>query len=103
VARSPRIRSSLIAAFILLGFTVCALAQASIVAPRNRIVSPILDSDLVTLAGNVHRLATSEFNRSILSGETRLERMALLFEPGADQQKALDALTEAPQEPGSAS
>lgn len=69
---------------------------------NKQIISPIVASDLVTLAGNVHRLATPEFDRGILSGETRLERMALLFEPEADHQKAPDPPTGAPKEPGSA-
>jgi Pro-kumamolisin, activation domain len=103
MARSLRICSSFVAAFVLLGFTACALAQTSTVAPHNRIVSQIVDSDVVTLTGNVHRLARPEFDRGVLSDETRLERMVLLLQPDADQQKALDALTEAQQEPGSAS
>ena len=103
MARSLRICSSFVAAFVLLSFTACALAQTSTIAPHNRIVSPIVDSDVVTLAGNVHRLARPEFDRGVLSDETRLERMVLLLQPDADQQKALDALTEAQQEPGSAS
>ena len=103
MARSLRIRSSFVAAFGLLGFTACALAQSSTIAPRNRIVSPIVDSDVVTLTGNVHRLATPEFDRGVLPEETRLERMVLLLQPDADQQKALDALTQAQQEPDSAS
>jgi pseudomonalisin len=103
MARSLKTRSSFVAALVLLGFTACALAQTSTVAPRNRIVSPIVDSDVVTLMGNVHRLATPEFDRGVLSDETRLERMVLLLQPDADQQKALDELTQAQQEPGSPS
>src|ERR1700733_2180090 len=79
MARSLRICSSFVAAFVLLGFTTCALAQTSTVAPRTRIVSPIVDSDAVTFAGNVHRLARPEFDRGVLSDETRLERMVLLL------------------------
>jgi pseudomonalisin len=103
MTHSLRIRSSFVAAVALLVFSVCALAQTSTVAPRNRIVSPIVDSDAVTLAGNIHPLAKPEFDRGVLSDETRLDRMVLLLQPDADQQKALDALTQAQQEPGSAS
>jgi pseudomonalisin len=103
MARSLRFRSFFVAALVLLGSTACAFAQTPAVAPHNRIVSPIVDSDVVTLAGNVHRLASPEFDRGVLSDETRLERMVLLLQPDADQQKALDALTEAQQELGSAS
>jgi pseudomonalisin len=103
MARVLKIRSPFVAVAALGLFTSCAFAQTSNVAPRNRIVSPIVDSDMVTLAGNVHPLARPEFDRGLLSDETRLERMVLLLQPDADQQKALDELTQAQQEPGSAS
>ena len=103
MARSLRIHSSFVAAFALLALTSYGFAQNLTVAPRNRIVSPIVDSDAVTLAGNMHPLARPEFDRGILPDETRLERMVLLLQPDADQQKALDALTQAQQEPGSPS
>ena len=99
--RCRRIRSPFVTTLVLLAFTTCGLAQRSTAAPRNRIVSPIDDSDVVTLAGNTHPLAQPEFDRGAISSETRLERMVLLLQPDADQQKALDALTEAQQEHGS--
>jgi pseudomonalisin len=101
--RRLRIRKSFVTTLVLLAFTAFGLAQSSTVAPRNRIVSPIVDSDVVTLTGNTHPLARPEFDRGAISYETRLERMVLLLQPDAEQQKDLDALIEAQQGPGSPS
>ena len=101
MARSLKIRSSLLAVAVFAALTPCVFAQNSTVAPRNRIVRPVVESDVVTLAGNVHPLARPEFDRGMLSDETRLDRMVLLLQPDAGQQKALDELTEAQQDPGS--
>jgi pseudomonalisin len=76
-------------------------AQSFNALPRNRVVGPIVDSDAVTVTGNVHPLARAEFDRGLVSDDTRLDRMVLLLAPDAEQQKDLDALTEAQQEPNS--
>jgi pseudomonalisin len=99
--RSLRIRFTLAAVFVLSCFPSCGLAQTSTIAPRNRIVSPIVDSDAITLAGNVHPLARPEFDRGLLAEETRLDRIMLLLKPSADQQRGLDVLTQAQQNPSS--
>ena len=86
-----------------LGFIRDAAAQEPAIAPRNRIVRPIVESDVVTLAGNLHPMARPEFDRGPLSDETRLNRMVLLLQPDAEQQKALDALVQAQHDPKSPS
>ena len=96
-------RSLLLAAAVLPVFSSYGFAQNTEVLPHNRIVAPIVESDVVTLAGNLHPMARPEFDRGLVSDETRLERMVLLLQPDADQQKALDALVQAQHTPGSGS
>jgi len=60
-----------------------------------RVVMPVNNEDVVTLAGNVPTRALPEYDQGQVSGETRLERMVLVLAPSAEQQAELDALTEA--------
>jgi hypothetical protein len=94
-------RTLVVATAAFLALAALAFAQSSSVAPRNRIAGAIDESDVVTLLGNTHPLARPEADRGAIPGETRLERMVLTLRPGAEQQKALDALTEAQQQPDS--
>jgi subtilase family serine protease len=102
MTHSLRIRCSFVAATYLLLCCSCGFAQIAAAGQRGRIVSPIVDSDVVTLAGNTHPLARPDFDRGAVADDTRLDRMILLLQPDAGQQKTLDALTEAQQQPGSA-
>jgi hypothetical protein len=68
---------------------------------RSRIAGAIDDAQVVTLAGNVHPLAREEFDRGVVSAETRLGRMVLVLEPSAAQQAELDALVAAQHDPHS--
>jgi subtilase family serine protease len=94
-------RTFVVASAAFLALAALAFAQSPARVPHNRIVGPIDESDVVTLAGNVHPLARPEADRGAIADETRLERMVLLLQPDAAQQKSLDALTEAQQRPGS--
>jgi subtilase family serine protease len=94
-------RTLIVASAAFLALAALAFAQSPTAAPRNRILGPIDEMDLVTLAGNMHPLARPEADRGVLADETRLERMVLLLQPDAAQQRALDALTEAQQQPAS--
>jgi hypothetical protein len=67
----------------------------------NRVVKPIDESQPVTLFGNVHPMARSEFDAGALSPETPLSRMVLVLEPSAAQQAQLDALVAAQHYPAS--
>jgi subtilase family serine protease len=104
----PRRSSSSLVALVLLVFlpsllVPVLLGQLPTAVPRNRIHGPIVNSDAVTLAGNVHPLARPELDRGPVSDDLRLDRMVLLLAPEASQQRALDALTEAQQQPASPS
>jgi len=94
-------RTLLVASAAFLALAALAFAQSSSVAPRNRVVGPIDESDVVTLLGNTHPLAQPEADRGGIPEETRLDRMVLLLKPDAAQQRALDALTESQQDPTS--
>ena len=87
-----------VAAFVV--FAMASQGFAQKFTAQNRIARPIIDSDVVTLLGNVHREARAENDRGVIDSETRLERMVLVLQPSAAQQSELDALTEAQQEPG---
>ncbi len=79
-----------------------ALAQTSTAAHAvDRITAPIDDRVTISRTGNVHPLAQLQYDRGIAPPETRMDRMLLLLQPDPSQQRALDALLEAQQDPGS--
>jgi subtilase family serine protease len=92
-----KVRSVAVATLIVAGWCWVALGQA----PANRVVRAVDEAQVVTLLGNVHPLARSEFDMGSLSAETPMERMMLTLEPSAEQQAALDALVEAQHDPQS--
>jgi len=59
------------------------------------------ETRLVTLTGNVPRVARAGFDEGAINANTRLERMLLVLQPTPAQQAALDALVEAQQDPTS--
>jgi pseudomonalisin len=71
------------------------------VFPGDRILQTIDLSATVTLAGHVHRQARPEFDAGAVAGETRMPGMILALKRDAEQQKALDILSEALQDPSS--
>ena len=64
-------RTLLVASAAFLALAALAFAQSSSVAPRNRVVGPIDESDVVTLLGNTHPLAQPEADRGGIPEETR--------------------------------
>ncbi len=92
-----RIILHLAGALALTTLTSCALPSAT----TFRGAQPVDESQTVTLKGNVHPLARTEFDLGAVRGDLRLERMVLVLAPSAEQQAALDALVEAQQDPNS--
>ena len=84
-----------------LGQTPRQTSSLALNQAQNRIHGSIRESEVVTLAGNTHPLARAEFDQGRIDSDTRLERMVLLLQPGAAQQRRLDALTDAQQDPQS--
>ncbi len=89
--------SSLAAAALLAG---CAATSSAPTAPAARI-TPINETQTVTLTGNVHPLARPEFDQGPLDPSTPLDRMLLVLKPSPAQQSALDELVAAQQNPAS--
>ena len=84
---------------------VCAVGMGQTAAnpdaEPSRIAEPIDETQLVTLAGNVHSLAREEFDRGAVDAETRLARMVLELEPSAAHLADLDAMVAAQHDPHS--
>jgi len=84
---------------VVLLFAACAAAVPA--QKPDRVVRPIDENNVVTLAGNVHPLARGEFDLGAVANDTVLERMVLELEPSKAQQTELDALVEAQHDPRS--
>ena len=76
-------------------------SDTQVLTPEDRILGPIDDAQVVTLAGNVHPLARAEYDRGAIAAGTRLERMVLTLSPSTGQQEALDALVNNQHDPRS--
>jgi len=87
-------RSSFAVALLLAGLSTPANAQ--VIRP-----AALGESQLVTLAGNIHPMARAEFDLGPIDSDTRLDRMILELQPSAAQQADLDLLVEAQQDASS--
>jgi subtilase family serine protease len=70
-------------------FSCVAVAQSA--APAVRIVSPIDESQLVTLKGNVNPRAIAQNDRGPVSADLPMAGLTLVLSRSADQQSAFDA------------
>ena len=71
------------------------------VEPRDRITGYIDDEQRITLRGNVHPLATAQFDMGTVAPDFPMDRMILILLPDRDQQAALDQFVEAQHNPES--
>jgi subtilase family serine protease len=69
--------------------------------PSGSLSTPVDETRLVTLAGNVPLLARTGFDEGAVETGTQLDRMLLVLESSPAQQAELDALVEAQQDPNS--
>jgi subtilase family serine protease len=92
-----RVLSSL-AAFLLL--TSCG-GDLRTAIPSSGLTTPVNETRLVTLKGNVSLLTRAGFDEGAIDSGTRLDRMLLVLQSSTAQQAALDSLVEAQQDPGS--
>jgi pseudomonalisin len=99
VAQFSRIRSSFVLLFAAITLNGLGFPQTGL--PKERILSPIVDADGVTLMGNTYPLARPEFDLGAPDPDTQLQRLVLVLQPDAAQQAGLDALVEAQHTPGS--
>jgi subtilase family serine protease len=89
--------SKLFLLFLLTGFTAVALhaqAPSQGVDASPRITAVVDDSNLVTLEGNVHPLATAADDQGAAPGSLELGRAILVLKGSAAQQAALNKLTD---------
>ncbi len=92
----------------LVGFAHPVSSQTSFVMPDllmvrqvDRVVTPVNEQQRVILAGNRHARAKMENDIGPAPPDLRMERMILVLRPDERQQSALNALTQAQQEPTS--
>jgi subtilase family serine protease len=81
---------ALLVSLLLLGASWCVLpAQIRPVAAPDRVVSPVEDSHLAILKGNVHPLARAEFDHGPASASTATGRLMLVLKRSSEQDRAL--------------
>ena len=77
---------------------VVSLAQS---AAKNRILQAVDDSQLTVVRGNLHPLARPEFDQGRADGNMPINHASIVFKPSPAQQRALEALLAAQQDPSS--
>jgi pseudomonalisin len=77
------------------------LAEPPFVQAKDRITSFIDDDQRVTLLGNVHPLAASQYDAGAVAPGFSMEHMLLTLLPDAEQQNALNQLLDAQHNPDS--
>ena len=99
----PRRSSSLLLSFSFLTLTIFLpfLSLDASAQARDRITSFIDDDQRVTLRGNVHPLATSQYDAGEVAPGFPMEHMLLTLLPDAAQQDALNQLLDAQHNPES--
>jgi len=92
----PRVMSKQFALFLLASLAVGGIhaqTQEGVVA-RPRITSEVDDSNLVTLQGNVHPLATAANDQGLAPGSLQMGRAILVLKSSPAQQAELNKLTD---------
>ncbi|HLK19205.1 MAG TPA: protease pro-enzyme activation domain-containing protein, partial [Bryobacteraceae bacterium] len=70
-------------------------------APQDRITAPVDTRQTIARPGNRHPLALSEYDAGPVSPDHRMGRMMLVLQPDPAQQRALESLLAAQQDPQS--
>ena len=92
-----------IAAFVLL-FLICfSFSAAQTVAPVSRVVQAINEKEFVTLKGNVHPLARTEFDQGTVLDSQPMNRILILLQRSPEQEASLRQLLEDQQSKSSPS
>ena len=101
-------RKNAAVAFVLL-FLICSSLQSFSqaapgpldVRPTERVFKPIDDNERAVLTGNRHPMAIEEYSTGQLAPDKRMEHMVLVLRGNAEQEAALEVLTQAQQDPDS--
>jgi len=83
---------------LLQAVPVISLAQT---AAKNRIAQAIDDSQRTVVQGNLHPMARPEFDQGRADGSMPINHASIVFKPSPGQQRTLDALLAAQQDPSS--
>jgi subtilase family serine protease len=87
---------------LFLTFVILLSGFAASAAPPNRITNRIDASRTRAIAGSVHRLAQSQFDRGAVDPQTRMNDLVLMIKPSRAQQAGIDQLLADQQNPSSA-
>src|SRR5215468_10893023 len=80
----------------LLAFSIFSFAQAPEV--RSRIAQAVDEHQLITLTGNTHPLARTEFDQGAAPSTLPMQRMLLVLKRSSEQQMALTSLLDQQQD-----
>jgi pseudomonalisin len=86
---------------VLFLFVIASINQHLNAQISDRVSTPINDRVTVKRPGNVHPLARAEFDAGPVASDHRLDRMLLVLQPDPAQDRALEALLAAQQDPQS--
>ncbi len=86
---------------MLAGALLCSMAAAQTAAPNVRIATPIDESQLVTLKGDVNPAAIAKNDRGPVSPSLALPDLTLVLSRSPEQQAAFDAFVQSQYDPGS--
>jgi hypothetical protein len=78
-----------------------AVAMAQAVAPTIRILNPVDESNLITLRGNTHPLATAKNDRGRVSPDLPMSDLILVLSRSPEQQDAFDKMVASQYDPNS--
>ncbi len=88
--------------FVLFSSIIFSISQhLNAQTPADRVTTPVDDRLTIQRSGNVHPLARPEYDAGRVPPEQPMQRMLLVLEPDAAQQRALEALLAAQQDPES--
>src|SRR5579864_7226712 len=98
---------AIVLAALLLALPLAAQSSRSdldlrAIHPVDRIQLPVDDAVMVARPGNHHPLARAEYDAGIAPADHRMDRMVLVLDADPSQERALEALLAAQQNPESA-
>ena len=91
--RHPSLRVIALVSFCL--FCISLSAQSKV---RSRITQPVDEAQRITLKGNIHPLARSQYDRGAASSDLPMQRMLLVLKRSPEQQAELNRLLDAQQD-----
>jgi Pro-kumamolisin, activation domain/Bacterial Ig-like domain (group 3)/Abnormal spindle-like microcephaly-assoc'd, ASPM-SPD-2-Hydin len=92
-------RAILLSAFSLM---ISLPAPAQVLGPvASRVVTAVDETRLVRLRGNTHPMARTQFDKGLVDPDKRMERIVLVLQRSAEQEKSLSDFNQRQQDPTS--